>query len=244
MNALIVDDEFMPAEYLETLIQRHCPEITHITVFTDSIEALKHLGNHAVGILFLDIEMPGMSGFDLIESIPAPKLPPVVFTTAYNKYAIRAFDNSAVHYLLKPVEPAKLREAVQRVAARQETGMPEELSRVLGSIGLASKTITLPEGQDYHVVKVNQVIRVEGSGSYCIFHFEDARPITVSKRLKVYADRLDQFGFIRTHQSHLVNPAFIARYSKSDGGFIVLNNGDTLPVSPAMKNEVKAKLGL
>ena len=244
MHAVIVDDEFMLAEYLEELIRKHCPEISSINTFTDSIEALKFLSGKTPDVLFLDIEMPGLSGFDLLESIPDSHLPPVIFTTAFNKYATQAFEVSAIHYLLKPIDPQKLKDAVGRLSNLERDKFPERLLEALSTFKKVPETISLPEGLDYHIVNVSDILRVEGSGSYSTFHLLEGKEIVVSKRLKVYADRLELQGFIRTHQSHLVNEKYIEKYSRADGGYVELGNGITVPVSPKMKSELKDRLKL
>ncbi|MGD1847509.1 MAG: LytR/AlgR family response regulator transcription factor [Salibacteraceae bacterium] len=244
MHALIVDDEYHAAALLEELIHRHCPEITSIEILDDSIEALKSLSKSKPDLLFLDIEMPGLSGFDLVEALPESHLPPVIFITAYQKYASQAFEYAALHYLLKPVAPEKLVAAVHRVRQVHAQQSYQELTEGLQRFSTQSATISLPEGLDYHIIHLTDILRVEGSGSYARFFLRNGREIMVSKRLKVYADRLCQQGFIRSHQSHVVNRKCIRKYSRADGGFLLLEDGSSVPVSPKMRAELKDTLQL
>lgn len=242
MKAIIVDDEFMLAEYLRELVRQHCAEITDVAVFTNSVEALKHLNTHSADIVFLDIEMPGLSGLDLVEVLETTNMPAVIFTTAYSQYAVKAFDLAASHYLLKPIDPAKLQEAVARVSTPQEEAPAQSIT--YPAERLQPGTIGLPDGQDYHIVAIPDIVRVEGSGSYAHFFLNDGRKITVSRRLKSYIQLLLAHGFVHPHISHLVNKAFIRMYSRSSGGFIELKNGDCVPVSASMRAALKEALRL
>lgn len=247
MRAVIIDDEFMPAEFLEELIKKHCPEVYIEEVFTDSEEALTFLQNNEVDTIFLDIEMPGLSGLELIELLPKEKLPQIVFTTAYNQYALKAFELSAVHYLLKPVDPEMLKEAVSRVVLKKE----DVSSKVLKALELLnmgtdtqSEKLSLPEGQMYHLVDQEEIIKIEGAGSYSTFYLKDGRKIMVSKRIKLYEEKLNKNLFIRTHQSHIVNKNYIARYNRGEGGYIELSDGSQVPISTGLKSTVKEQLGI
>ena len=247
MKALIVDDEFMPAEFLEELIKKHCPKIIEIEVLNDPEEAILFLCNNKVDLLFLDIEMPGISGFDLLEALPKKTIPPVIFTTAYQEYAMQAFDLNAIHYLLKPIHPQKLIEAVSRVS-KSDSNLT---ARVLSAIQAVKsdeanevEKISLPEGQSYHLVSQEDIIQIEGAGSYSTFHLLNDRKIMVSKRMKLYEDQLDQRKFIRTHQSHIVNREYVTTYHRTDGGYLELMNGNTVPISSGLRSSVKERLGL
>lgn len=242
MKALIVDDEFMPAEHLKLLVKRHCPEIEESTIMTSSVDALKYLSKSDIDILFLDIEMPYLSGIDLVEVLPKNKIPYLVFTTAHKSYAIKAFELNAIHYLLKPIDPEQLKEVISRIK-----GGDKNLNTQLHTLDTQEKklnVVNLPSGQDYEIVMVSDIVRLQGSGSYTTFYLQNEREIVVSKRLAYYQKKLSPTNFIRTHQSHLVNMNFIKRYSRSDGGYVTLKNEKTVPVSKSMKEQVKRFLGV
>jgi len=242
MKALIVDDEFMPAEHLKLLVKRHCPEIEESTIMTSSVDALKYLSKSDIDILFLDIEMPYLSGIDLVEVLPKNKIPYLVFTTAHKSYAIKAFELNAIHYLLKPIDPEQLKEVISRIK-----GADKNLNTQLHTLDTPEKklnVVNLPSGQDYEIVMVSDIVRLQGSGSYTTFYLQNEREIVVSKRLAYYQKKLSPTNFIRTHQSHLVNMNFIKRYSRSDGGYVTLKNENTVPVSKSMKEQVKRFLGV
>jgi two-component system LytT family response regulator len=242
MKALIVDDEFMPAEHLKILVNRHCPEIKESTIMTSSLEALKYLSKSDIDVLFLDIEMPYLSGIDLVEVLPKEKAPHLVFMTAHKEYALKAFELNAIHYLLKPVDPEQLKEVISRIK-RLESNSNEEIEKQFAKEKRLN-VVNLPSGQDYEIVSVSDIIRLQGSGSYTTFHLQKGQEIVVSKRLAYYQKKLSATDFVRTHQSHLVNLSFIQQYSKSDGGYITLKSGETVPVSKSMKEQVKSFLGI
>ncbi len=246
MKALIIDDELQHATLLKALIQEHCPEISEAEIIENPRAAVGHLLHQSVDLLFLDVEMPGMDGFSLLENLPEEKVPRVIFTTGHQRYAMRAFEVEAIHYLMKPIDPDRLREAVAR-AQRQDKAFNAELLSAIQSISAqpkASELISLPDGASYHVVDPKDIIRVEGKGSYSTFFLVDGRSIMVSKRIRVYALKLDTEHFIKPHQSHLVNKLQVARFNKSDGGFLEMKDGSIVPVSAGLKSQVKAALGV
>lgn len=243
-NMLIVDDELMPGEYLEELVNRHVPGQPQITILRNPFEALEHLRTESVDLLFLDIEMPGLTGFELLERLGPDKTPPTIFTTAYDQYAVKAFELNAIHYLLKPIDPEKLTEAMARTQLLGAEKLHPAFIKSLKHLDAEYDKLALASGQDYHIVPVSEVVRVEGAGSYCTFHLLDGKNITVSKPLKAYKDQLPGYDFIRTHQSHLVNLKFVERYSKSQGGFLCLSNSENVPVSQSYKADVMKQLGI
>jgi len=239
MKALIVDDEYRSAHYLEELIQREISAIKQVDVLLDSVEALKFMAKHQPDILFVDIEMPYLNGFELVQSMANNV--PVVFTTAYSNYAIQAFDVGALHYLVKPIDPKKLSEAVDRCTDKRQGESNHEIINKLSSY---TSRISLASGKDYYTVKHNEIVRVEGDGSYSRFYLADGRKIITSKRLKLYAKLFEPRGFIRTHQSHLVNVNYIDSFSKSDGGSIRLKNGNSVPAGKTYRAAVLSFFGV
>ena len=216
MNAIIVDNEFMPAEHLEALVNRHCPEIKEQAVFLNPKDALIHLKKHTVDVVFLDVEMPEMNAFEFIEIAGREALPPVIFTTAHSKYAVQAFQVEALDYLLKPVDPDLLVEAVKKVKVKTTEGLEAKFSNARKALNQELNRIALASGEEYHVVDKSEVIRIEADGSYSTFFLKDGRKITTSRRLNYYSDQFLSENFFKPHQSHLVNLSCVERYSKSD----------------------------
>ncbi len=241
MKALVIDDDYMSAEHLGTQINRHCPEIGPVEVFDKASEALLYLKNNPVDVLFLDIEMPQMSGFELIEIAGRKHLPPIIFTTAHSQYAIDAIKVQAVDYLLKPVDPAELKEAVNRLATLPER---ERSGNKDSAIQPPQDRLVLASGQFYHLAHFQDIIRVEANGSYSEFFLTDGQKIVTSKNLKNYEDQLISKGFLRTHQSHLVNRFHIKGYNKADGGELILEGGAKVPISTRLRKSILDKLQL
>ena len=245
MRALILDDEFTAADYLEVLIKRHCAQIktTHATTSID--DSIKLIKSGEVDILFTDIEMDQMTGLELVLSFEKDEMPPVIFTTAYNQYAIEALRANAIDYLLKPIDPEELKNAVDSISKRNKEGQNnlEQLFRQLGTSSI--QRLTIPEGQEYHIIQVSDIIRAEGSGNYTTFYLVGGRKIVASRGLKHYETLLpEEPEFIRPHQSHLINVSHIVQYSKADGGSLLLKEGHNVPVSGRMKENVQKALGL
>jgi len=245
MNALIVDNEFMPAEHLERMILRYCPQIEERTIFQKPTEALLFLRENQPDVVFLDIEMPEMNAFEFIEIVGLENMPPIIFTTAYSNYAVQAFKVQALDYLLKPVDPDDLVAAVKRL----ESVSPKEREKKLTELMLDPPApedgrLVLANGQFYHFAQMDEIIRVEGNGSYSEFFLTDGRKIMTSKHLKSYSQRLLDKGFVRTHQSHLVNARFIEGFNKADGGELVLKEAHRVPISTRLKSKVFELLGL
>lgn len=241
MKVLIIDDEPRQLNYLEKKIQKHCPEVKEIEKLTSPVDGLKHIKNKAFDLLFLDVEMPEMTGFEFIEIVGVDKVPPVIFTTAYSKYAVEAFKVNAIDYLLKPVDPEELKNAVKKVSStkRNQSGIEALLSNQPETL---ENRIVLTEGQTYLFVRPEEIIYVQGSGSYSTFYLSENRKVTTSKRLNYYWQRLSEKIFIRPHQSFLVNQSAISGYDKANGGELILNSNLRVPVSRRMKEEIKILL--
>ncbi|MFT5823174.1 MAG: two-component system LytT family response regulator [Crocinitomix sp.] len=243
MITVIVDDEFMQSGYLEQQLIKHCPEIETIQVFNDPKDALLFLNKNKVDLIFLDIEMPGMNGFEFIEIAGLDNLPPVIFTTAFSEYAVNAFKVNAVDYLLKPVVADELITAVEKVKLRN--GAQENLSVLMQMTpDPFEKRLVVMDGQRHVFIQFDNIIRIEGSGSYSIFHLINKEKITASKRLNYYWKKLDSHTFIRPHQSHIVNSKYILSYSNLNGGELILTEAHSAPVSSRLKQSIKSQLGL
>ncbi len=243
MTTLIIDDEFMQANYLTEMINKHCKDLKVTAHFDNPVEGLKYLSNNSVDLLFLDVEMPEMTGFEFIEIFGIEKLPPVIFTTAYSKYAVNAFKINALDYLLKPVDPDELKRAVKK--AKQANDTTAQLQNLLNQpVSESADRLILTEGQSHVFVKLSEIIYIKGSGSYTYFHLQNGDKITTSKRLNYYWNKLENTTFIRCHQSFVVNTTHVQRYDKADGGELLLTLNYTIPVSSRLREEVKEKLGV
>ena len=247
IKALIVDDEPRARNILKHYLVNFIPEITEIKEAGSADEALALLQEYEPGIIFLDVEMPFKNGFDFLVELKNPVFD-VIFTTAYNQYAIQAIRFSALDYLLKPVDPDELKAAVQRhlekkESAQQKKELFDNLTQNIGKKEVKDFKIAVPSSEGVYFFKVEDVLRLEADRSYTHIHLVNRKPFIASKTLKHFEDMLEEFGFIRTHKSHLVNGKHITRIS-NDNEFVLLTDGSKVEISRRKKEEVQQQLNL
>ncbi len=247
IKVLIVDDEQKARNILQHYIQSFLPEITEIRQADSVAAAIDALKDYQPGIVFLDVEMPHQNGFDFLVSLHEPSFD-VIFTTAYNQYAIQAIRFSALDYLLKPVDPDELKAAVHRHLERQESAQQKKelfdnLVQNIEKKEVKDFKIAVPSSEGVYFFMIDDILRLEADRSYTHIHLASKRPFIASKTLKHFEEMLDEFGFIRTHKSHLVNPKHITRIS-NDNEFVLLTDGSRVEVSRRKKDEVQQRLNL
>ncbi|MFB6341825.1 LytR/AlgR family response regulator transcription factor [Saccharicrinis sp. FJH62] len=240
IHCVIIDDEVRGRENLVTLVKLHCPEIS-VTGTADGVsDGFELLNQTKPQLLFLDIEMKDGTGFDLLAKFKNPAFE-VIFVTAFDHYGLNAVKFSAVDYILKPIESNQLVKAVEK--AKQRIKLKEEnirLQNLLHNISQPdrNKRIALPFVDHIDFVEVKHIIRLEADGSYTRFITTTSKELMVSGSLKEFDEILSVHGFIRTHQAHLINPEFVKTLIKSDGGYLIMMNGDNVPVSRLRKTDV------
>jgi two-component system, LytTR family, response regulator len=242
IKAIIVDDEKNNRENLNSLLNKYCKDV-EVVGFADSVDtAFKLIRSQTPDLVFLDIKMPKKDGFKLLESLKEISFE-VIIVTAYNQYAIKAIKFCAVDYLLKPIDIVELTNAVENVSHRMIQKHENERLRQLiyhinnnntpTKIGLASQ-------HKVDFVEISQISRCEADDNYTHVFLENGKKMTISKTLKEFEELLNDYGFIRIHQSHLANSAYIKSYQKSDGGYITMNDGTVIPISRTKRNEIIA----
>ncbi len=253
LRAVIIDDETNAREALANLLRLLCPEVTICGQAKNADLGIELIRIEQPNLVFLDIQMPGKTGFDLLSSFGKTDFG-VIFTTAYQEYAIRAFRFSAIDYLLKPIDPDELQAAVYKYKAQVATVSPQQLQILQEHMdsphpaGLKQRTpnggqrIALPTAEGIHFLAMTDIIQCESLGSYTKFHVVGGKPIVVSRLLKEYEEILDNYYFFRIHQSNIVNLEHIKRYVKGDGGQVWLSNGAEVEVSRRRKDEFLALL--
>lgn len=233
IKAIAVDDENHCLKTLEFELNRNCPEVELVKKINDADEAFEILKNADIDLLFLDIHLQSTSGIDLLERL-LPVDFDVVFVTAYDEYAIKAFDLSAMHYLLKPVNGRKLRAAVEKVINKRKKKEREHLKEMIASLKdeiNKSNKIPVPVHDGIAFIEPADIIYIQADSNYSTFFFKDGKKMTVSKTLKSLDAMLSNSGFLRIHKSHLINIDSLKKYVKNDGGYVILNNGTRLAVS-------------
>lgn len=242
IKVLIVDDEPSAAQVLLLLIERHLPEVTEVRQASTVQEAAALVLQFQPDLVFQDIVMPEQNGFDFLSSLGRISFE-IVFTTAYDEYAVRAIRFSALDYLLKPIDALELRAAFDRFLEkrRHQTEsdlLVQNLLQNLQQRGQESYKLAVPTMQGAILLPPANIIRLEGDGNYTHFYLADQRKLVSAKTLKEYVELLAEHGFVRIHKSHLVNQRFVQSYLNE--GAVVLANGLSLPVSRQRKQEVAA----
>ncbi len=239
LKIVIVEDEPHSRESLRNLLKEFCPGTEIVATAENIDEAIKSIQEFQPDLVFLDIELQHGTGFDILEKVKRFDFE-VVFTTAFENYAIRAIKFSALDYLLKPIDVEELTLAVNKARSRREENMQNKnLFYFMQNLkGLNNqKTITLATAEELEFVEVSDIIKVEASGSYTTFHLKNNRKLLVSKNLREYENLLSDCRFFRVHHSCLVNLNEVEKYVKGDGGYIVLKDGSHASLSQKRKEK-------
>lgn len=234
ITAIIVDDEQHVRNLLRMLLQAHCPEVNVVDECSDLAQTVKSIHKHSPNIVFLDIEMPGHSGLELLDFFNPEEITfNIIFTTAYSQYAIQAFDLSAVGYLLKPIKPDALKAAVER-CQQAERKLDFSVAQLKHNLSPdQNKRITLSTKYKTYFIHIDDIVYIKGDGAYSEFYLEYGEKIMVSKNLKHYEDVLSSFPkFVRISKQHIVNKDYITQLTRSGGNKVLLKDNTSLPVSP------------
>ena len=246
ISAVIVDDEKNNIDNLSILLKELFPDLKIIGEATDAVYAEKLIVQYKPDIVFLDIQMPGKNGFDLLTSLAIHNFE-LIFVTAFDQFGIQAVKFSAIDYLLKPVNAEELRKAVQkaisRILEKKQNKQLENLLNVLKNQQLKdAHRIALPSSKEIRFIRTTEIIRCESSNNYTTFHILNGESIVTSKPIFEYEEILQAYGFIRCHQTHLVNKRYIKSLVKQDGGYLLLENGSKIPISRMKREMVKKEL--
>ncbi|HLF64151.1 MAG TPA: response regulator [Saprospiraceae bacterium] len=242
LKAILIDDEPECLHSLAHDLEAHCPGVEIMAQCDNGKEAIKMIHAHDPDVLFLDIDMPYINGFDLLEMVPEVNFE-VIFTTAYDKYAIQAFRISAVDYLLKPIDTEALSMAVEKVRILREKGnTSKQISFLIQQIKDLEnnnvRKIALPTFDGLEFIHMDDILYCQSDGAYSHVFFTDGRKLYISKTLRYLEDALCNFHFFRVHNSYIVNLNHVNKYSKTDGGLLILSNGMKVRVSRSRKDEL------
>jgi two-component system LytT family response regulator len=240
-KAIIVEDELHSREFLKNIVTTYCPELTLVALASSVTEGAAAITEHNPDIIFLDIEMQTGTGFDLLKLFPNPGFD-VIFTTAYDHYAIQAIKFSAIDYLLKPIEIEELQNAVKKITDKKTKGNDQQLAlqmllKNLQAPKKGDQSITLATSDGLEFVPLNNIIRIEASGPYSYFFLKNNKKIMVSRHLKEYEMLLSDYGFFRAHNSHIININEVKRMVKTDGGYAVMSDDSKIGLSPKKKDD-------
>ncbi|MBX7204558.1 MAG: LytTR family DNA-binding domain-containing protein [Bacteroidia bacterium] len=238
-KALIIDDEPRARALLKGLLKEYCSDI----VVTDECENLpngvKAIRKQMPDLVFLDIEMPGHSGLELLEFFNEEEINfSIIFTTAYNQYAIQAFKLSAIDYLLKPIETTELENAIERFR-RQHSKGKNNLNQVKEMMHQRPRKIAVPIANAIRFIELDQIMFLKADSSYAEVVFNNNQKLIVSRTLKNFEEVLENYpNFFRCHKSFIINTAFVSEFVKSAGGYVVMKDGTEIPVSPDKAQEL------
>lgn len=245
MKTIIIEDEPKSMQVLATLIKKNCPELSVIGMAKNVKEGVEMIKKLQPGLVVLDITMPDGSGFDLLEQVGDSRFE-IIFATASDKFAIKAIRYSACDYLLKPIDADELKAAVNRVISKknQEPNMKnlDFLIQQLKEKEEYFHKITLPTGNAFEIVSMNEIVRCEADGSYTNFYLTSGRRLMISLGLKHYEDLLPENIFMRIHHHHLVNVGNVTRFLKEDGGYAIMKDGSKIEVSRRKRDVFLEKL--
>jgi two-component system LytT family response regulator len=242
-SAVIVDDEPNGSESLSLLIKEYCPSLEVLAIASNITEAVAAIRKFKPEVIFLDIEMPDGSGFEVIDKTKDLSYR-VIFTTAYEQYALKAFKVDALDYLLKPVIVEELIEAVKRLESKKDPG-PVNWTELLQQVSFKTRKpkISIPTQEGLLFIDSENILRLEADSNYTHLFLSTGKKHTASKTLKEFESLLDETVFVRVHSAHLINISKIERYIKGDGGYVILNDGSNIPVSRSQKAFLLGKLG-
>ncbi|HNB80785.1 MAG TPA: LytTR family DNA-binding domain-containing protein [Chitinophagaceae bacterium] len=237
LRAILVDDEQNNLDNLEFMLLNDCEGIRILAKLHNATEAREWLSQNSCDLLFLDINMPGETGFDLLKSLPDTPFK-VIFVTAYSEYSLQAIKASAVDYILKPVKIQDLQEALEKVKKMLGNQMALQQSQYLlqqllqtGNFQSPPKKIALPQLGGIIYVEVDEIVSLEADGNYTVIHKTDKQKLVVSKSLKEFDDLLDQHQFSRIHKSYIINIQYVKEYSTVEGAVVKMTDGNEWSIS-------------
>ncbi len=243
LNALIVDDEVLGAKTLESLLKMHCSNVNVMGIVHSADDAEKSITGISPDVVFLDIEMPFANGFDLLQRFKSHPFE-VIFTTAYNEYAVKAIKHNALDYLLKPIIPEELVAAVKKCEEKKgkDGGGLKNLEKIISTLSQKVHKLPVPSPEGIVYLDPDNIVYLQGDINYTHIHLIQGNKITSSKTLKDFETQLSPKQFFRVHKANIINLSYVSKYIKGDGGEVIMSEGSSLEVSRHKKAELLALL--
>jgi two-component system LytT family response regulator len=245
LHAIIIDDEENGLRSLELLIQKFIPEVKVVASTTEAIKSVELINNYRPDILFLDINMPDLNGFEVLERIEFRNFH-LIFTTAHEEFALKAIKQRAIDYLLKPIGIDDLQKAIEKVQKASKQKWPEIYGFLKELKENAALRVAVPTKGGIELVPSGQISYLEASSNNATITFTNGKQTKVIKSLKEYEETLctKESDFLRIHNSYIININCVTRYVKEDGGYAVMNNKKSIPVSKQKKEEFLKRINL
>lgn len=242
IRTVLIEDERKSMMTLQTLLERYCPEVEIVGTGSNVEQGIKVLREQHPDLAFLDIAMPDGDAFDLLERLGSIDFA-IIFITAYNEFALKAFEFSALHYLLKPVNYMDLQHAVQRFKKVKPGNTIQSQVEVMNhNLHNHFEKITLPGSDGLEIIALREIVRIEASSNYSIVYLTNKKTIIVSKTMNQFEEILKDSDFIRIHNTHMVNLEHVKKYQRGQGGLVILADGTQLAVSRSRKNDFLERL--
>lgn len=239
IKAILIDDELSSLQNLQQKITEFCPDVNVVAATQKPEEAIQLINRLKPDVIFLDIEMPRMNGFRMLDELEATDFE-IIFTTAYNHYAIDAIRISAFDYLMKPIAISDLQKAVQRLLDTRQIQTKEKIEILKTSLQdkkSQEDKIAIPTSEGIEFIPIKSILHIESSSNYSKIYLNGSKVLTVTKLLKDFEDMLLPYRFYRIHHSHLINLNYIQKYLKADGGQVLMQDGTLIDVSRRKKDE-------
>jgi two-component system, LytTR family, response regulator len=239
LKAILVDDELSSIQNLQRKLAEFCPDVSVLATAQKPEDAILLILQHKPDVIFLDIEMPRMNGFRMLDEIGEFDFD-IIFTTAYNHYAVDAIRISAFDYLMKPIAIKDLQNAVERLAKQRQLQTKDKLGVLKNSLHSSKsqdEKIVIATGEGMEFITISTILHIESSSNYSKIYLQNGKSMVVTKLLKDFEDMLQPYRFYRIHNSHLINLRYIEKYLKGDGGQVRLTNGTVIDVARRKKDE-------
>lgn len=243
LKAIIVDDEPYCCEALAILMEDE-RDVELIAICHNATEALTLIQKHNPDVVFLDVEMPGINGFEMLEKLPSINFE-IIFTTSYDQYALKAIRFSALDYLLKPVDNEELQKTIQKLVRRSQKPVEQQLQLLLQKIhkpSLPVNKIALPTMEGLQMIPIDSIISCESESNYTTIFLKHKRKIVVSRTLKEMEELLEEYSIIRVHRCYLANLNEVEKYIKGEGGYLIMSDNSTVDVARSKKEVLMKKL--
>jgi two-component system LytT family response regulator len=244
IKAIIVDDELDCCETIAALLDSFCPDVELTGIYHNGAEALPIIRQKKPDLVFLDVEMPKMNCFEMLEHLPQVNFD-IIFTTSYDQYALKAIRFSAIDYLLKPIDREELQKAVQKVRMRSQRNISQQVEILMQKLHHPTKPvgkIALPTMEGLQMIPVDSIISCESDSNYTILLLKNRKKLIVSTTLKEIEEVLEDHSFVRVHRSNLVNLNEVERYVKGEGGYLIMSDGSSIDVSRNRKEQLMKQL--
>ncbi|WP_020606107.1 LytR/AlgR family response regulator transcription factor [Spirosoma spitsbergense] len=246
MKVILIDDEKYATELLAIKLRKLAMDVDILATFQQPELAVDYIRQTPFDILFLDIEMPRLNGFDLLERVGEFNFD-VIFTTAYDQYAIRAFRFSALNYLLKPIQESELKESLDLWQQRRTRQLQVSQFALFKEYyqnpsPVVSTRVALPTHEGHEIVIITNIVRCTADASYTHFYMDGGHSLLICRTLKEVEQALEPSGFVRVHHSHLINPAYLRKIVKQEGGYLLMADGAQVPVTKAKRDYLLEQL--